>query len=119
MEPFFTDTGTPPITELNVANPEFFKGLSALLASTDMETIRTYLRWQLIHSIPSDVLPKAFDEESFDFYGRKLRGQEEQRARWKRCVAGHGRGAGRSYRAGVRGAGVPAGEQAGDGPDGA
>ena len=86
-QPFFADAGTPPITELNVANPEFFKGLSAVLASTDMETVKTYLRWQLIHSIPSDVLPKAFDEESFDFYGRKLRGQEEQRARWKRCVA--------------------------------
>jgi putative endopeptidase len=86
-KPFFADMDAPPISELNVANPEFFKGWSALLASTDMQTIKTYLRWQLIHSIPSDVLPKAFDEESFDFYGRKLRGQEEQRARWKRCVA--------------------------------
>ncbi len=85
--PFFADAGTPPITELNVANPEFFKGLSALLASTDMDTIQTYLRWQLIHSVPSYVLPKAFDDESFDFYGRKLSGQQEQRARWKRCVA--------------------------------
>ncbi len=26
------------------------------------------------------------DQEKFDFYGRKLRGQPEQRARWKRCV---------------------------------
>ena len=32
------------------------------------------------------MLPKAFDDEHFDFYGRKLRGQPEQRARWKRCV---------------------------------
>ncbi len=32
------------------------------------------------------VLPQAFDEEDFDFFGRKLRGQPEQRARWKRCV---------------------------------
>ena len=30
-------------------------------------------------------LPKKFDEENFDFYGRKLIGQPEQRARWKRC----------------------------------
>ena len=30
-------------------------------------------------------LPKAFDDENFDFYGRKLYGQPEQAARWKRC----------------------------------
>ena len=84
---FLAVSGAPPITELNVANPEFFKGLNALLASTSMETIKTYLRWQLINSTPSYVLPKAFDEEAFDFYGHKLRGQPEQKARWKRCVA--------------------------------
>ncbi len=30
-------------------------------------------------------LPKKFDAENFDFYGRKLYGQPEQAARWKRC----------------------------------
>ena len=83
---FFKDTGTPPITELNVANPDFFKGLNTLLSSTGLPVIKTYLRWQLINSTPSEVLPKAFDDEHFDFYGHKLRGQPEQRARWKRCV---------------------------------
>jgi putative endopeptidase len=83
---FFKDTDTPPITEINVANPDFFKGLNALLSSTSLSVIQTYLRWQVINSTPSEVLPKAFDDEHFDFYGRKLRGQPEQRARWKRCV---------------------------------
>jgi endothelin-converting enzyme/putative endopeptidase len=31
-------------------------------------------------------LPKAFDDEHFDFYSRKLQGTPEQQARWKRCV---------------------------------
>jgi putative endopeptidase len=83
---FFKDTDTPPITEINVANPDFFKGLNALLGSTSLPVVQTYLRWQVINSTPSEVLPKAFDDEHFDFYGRKLRGQPEQRARWKRCV---------------------------------
>ncbi len=83
---FFKDTGTPPITEINVANPDFFKGLNALLSSTSLPVVQTYLRWQVINSTPSEVLPKVFDDEHFDFYGRKLRGQPEQRARWKRCV---------------------------------
>jgi putative endopeptidase len=83
---FFDHTGAPPITELNVANPDFFKGLNALIISTDLDTIKTYLRWQLINSIPAITLPEKIDAENFDFYGRKLRGQPEQEARWKRCV---------------------------------
>ena len=83
---FLAEGGAPPVTELNVANPDFYKGLHTLLDSTDLKTIQTYLRWQLIFSTEGIVLPKAFDEEQFDFYGHKLRGQPEQRARWKRCV---------------------------------
>ena len=83
---FLAASGAPRISELNVANPDFLKGLNSVLASTDLETIKTYLRWQLILSTPGYVLPKALDDERFDFYGRKLRGQPEQRARWKRCV---------------------------------
>jgi putative endopeptidase len=83
---FLTEAGAPSVTQLNVTNPEFFKGLSALLDGTDMNTIKTYLRWQVISSTEGFVLPKAFDDEHFDFYNHKLRGQPEQRARWKRCV---------------------------------
>ena len=83
---FLKATGAPPVSELNVANPDFFKGMNALLASNDLETVKTYLRWQLIHASDSLVLPQAFDDEIFDFYRRKLAGQPEQRARWKRCV---------------------------------
>ena len=83
---FLTEGGAPAVTQLNVTNPDFFRGLSTLLDTTDMSTIRAYLRWQAINGVPGIVLPQAFDEEDFDFFGRKLRGQPEQRARWKRCV---------------------------------
>jgi putative endopeptidase len=83
---FLTATGAPPVTELNVTSVDFFKGLNALIVSTDLDTIKTYLRWQLVNSTDGTVLPKAFDDENFDFYRRKLGGQPEQRARRKRCV---------------------------------
>jgi len=83
---FLKATGAPPVSELNIATPDFFKGLNTLLASTDLDTIKTYLRWQLIRSIDGLVLPQALDDEAFDFYGRKVNGQLEQRSRWKRCV---------------------------------
>lgn len=82
----FARTGTPPLTELNVANPEFFKGLNALLQSTDLETIKAYLRWQFIARLPSYVLPAELDDEQFNFFGRRLQGRLQQRDRWKRCV---------------------------------
>ena len=83
---FFKATSAPPVSEVNVDTPDFFKGLSALIVSTDLETIKAYLRWQLIRSIPGLVLPQSFDDEIFDFYGRKLTGQAEPQPRWKRCV---------------------------------
>jgi putative endopeptidase len=84
---FFKATGTPPISDLNVGNPDFFKGLNALIESTDMETIRAYLRWHLVNGIPGSALPAAFDDEDFAFFGRELSGQQKQRDRWKRCVS--------------------------------
>jgi len=83
---FLAATGMPPVTELNVTSQDFFKGLNTLLVSIDLATIKTYLRWQLINSTDGTVLPKALDDESFDFNRHKLGGQPEQRARWKRCV---------------------------------
>ncbi len=82
----FALTGESGITDLNVANPDFFKGLQPILDSTDLDTIKTYLRWQLINSTPAYAMPEAMDKENFDFYGHKLRGQPVQAARWKRCV---------------------------------
>lgn len=82
---FLKDAGAPPVSELNVATPEFFAGLNQLMASTSLDTLKDYMRVFLVDSL-SSRLPKAFDEEHFDFYGRKLEGIPEQQARWKRCV---------------------------------
>jgi endothelin-converting enzyme/putative endopeptidase len=83
---FFASSGSPAFAELNVAEPDFFRGLNDVLAQTDLAVIKPYLRWRLAASLPGTVLPKALDQEKFDFYGRKLAGTPEQEARWKRCV---------------------------------
>ncbi|MHB8303565.1 MAG: M13 family metallopeptidase [Acidobacteriaceae bacterium] len=79
--------GAPPIQQLNVANPAYFQSLNGILAQADMATVRNYLRVHLLDSFASR-LPKAFDDESFDFYGRKLSGTPKMPVRWKRCVTG-------------------------------
>jgi putative endopeptidase len=83
---FLSDLGAPPVTEINVTNPDFFKSLNSILDSTSLDTIKLYLEWQLINGVPATALPQAFDDSRFDFYGKVLRGQPQQRPRWKRCV---------------------------------
>jgi putative endopeptidase len=83
---FFVHSGVPGIANLNVGNPDFFKGLQTILESTDLATIKTYLRWQLINSVPAWALPQKMDDEDFDFFHRKLLGTQQQPVRWKRCV---------------------------------
>ena len=78
--------GTPPIQDLNVANPAYFQALNGILEQADMATVRNYLRAHLLDSFASR-LPTAFDDENFDFYGRKLAGVPKMQVRWKRCVS--------------------------------
>jgi endothelin-converting enzyme/putative endopeptidase len=75
---------SPHVTEMNDANPAFIPALVKLVRETDLDTLRAYMRFHLISSKTS-VLPKPFDDASFEFYGHDLSGSTEQRARWKRC----------------------------------
>lgn len=68
-----------------VGQPEFFSGLEKLLRTTAVPVLRDYLRYQLIH-VYASTLSKAIDDENFSFYGAVLRGQKEQRLRWKRTL---------------------------------
>jgi putative endopeptidase len=76
---------SPKFSGLDVAVPEFVKGMNQLIATSDLDTIKTYLRWQTLHAA-APVLPKAFVEENFQFYDKTLRGAKELKSRWKRCV---------------------------------
>jgi len=82
---YFTGIGAPPIYALNVTEPDFFKSLGQLLVSTPIASIKHYLKWQLIHE-SAPMLPTAFVDENFKFYGAVLTGAKELRPRWKRCV---------------------------------
>jgi putative endopeptidase len=82
---YFTTVDSPKFDSLNVSEPDFVKGMNQLIADNDLDTVKTYLRWQTLRGA-SPMLPKAFVEEDFNFYGKTLRGAKELRPRWKRCV---------------------------------
>ena len=77
--------GAPNFTEINVAHPDFFKGVDQMLVSVPIDDWKTYLRWHLVHDA-ADALSTAFVNEDFDFYARKLNGTKENQPRWRRCV---------------------------------
>ena len=72
------------LTEINDSTPDFFPALVQTVRTTPMTTLKAYMTYQLLTATASQ-LPTAFDQENFDFYGRKLNGQPQQRARWQRC----------------------------------
>ena len=60
--------------------------IAQVMNSADLEDWKTYLKARFISSNAS-VLPSQIDEASFAFFNQQLRGQEEQRPRWKRGVS--------------------------------
>ena len=83
--PYLRETGGPSWTEVNAASPAFLEGFAGLLKGTPLGEVKDYLRW---HALAADAswLGRAFVEESFDFYGRRLTGAKALKPRWKRCV---------------------------------
>jgi putative endopeptidase len=82
---FFKDVGAPSIQSLDVSVPPFVKALNGVIEHSSVADMRTYLIWHLVRD-NATVLPTAFQEANFDFYGKTLNGQKEIRPRWKRCV---------------------------------
>ncbi len=69
------------------------EGLGKLFRETPVARWRSYMTYHLLEGA-ADTLPKAFDDERFDFYGRTLNGQPQQRERWKRAINALDRGIG-------------------------
>ena len=82
---YLVGVGAPVFTSLDVADPDFFKGLEVSLKSLPLTDWKAYLRWTLIHGLVPST-PKAFVDEDFAFFDKRLGGQAAIKARWKRCV---------------------------------
>jgi len=65
-------------------NTKFFPALVADIRDADIETLRAYLRFNVLDAYASH-LPRRFDDEHFHFYGTILDGQPVKTPQWKRC----------------------------------
>ena len=66
--------------------PAAIKKLSALVASEPLDTWKDYLHFHAINQ-GATLLPKAYADLHFGFYGTQLQGTTQQRDRWKRALA--------------------------------
>ncbi|GAB3436842.1 M13 family metallopeptidase [Massilia solisilvae] len=69
-----------------VWHPTAVKGEASLVRSTDLATWKDWLAFHQINHFAS-VLPKAFADQRFEFYGKALTGTPQQSVRWKRALS--------------------------------
>ncbi|MER7073604.1 M13-type metalloendopeptidase [Terrabacter sp. NPDC000476] len=69
-----------------VRQPSFVSALGAELEGAHLEDWRAWLTFHVLSEFAA-LLPQALVDEDFDFFGRTLSGQPENKERWKRGVA--------------------------------
>ncbi len=82
---YFRAAGLSGQSSFIVWQPGAFTGEAALVVSTPLEAWKDWLAYHLIEEYAA-VLPKAFAEERFAFFGKTLTGTPQQRPRWQRGV---------------------------------
>jgi predicted metalloendopeptidase len=85
-QPLLAAQGLDGQAEFVVRELDAVQALSTLFKQIPVERWHAYFEYQYL-AANADVLPAAIDAERFDFYGRILNGQPQQRERWKRAVA--------------------------------
>jgi putative endopeptidase len=82
---YFEALGNVKIESLNVCMPDFITGMDNVIDKTSLETIRFYLKWNVLRS-SAPYLSDDFAQAHFDFYSKYLSGQLIMRPRWKRVL---------------------------------
>ncbi|WP_181301583.1 M13-type metalloendopeptidase, partial [Rhodanobacter sp. PCA2] len=84
-ENFFKAQGVTIDKGFSLSQPKFFAEFDKLLASAPASQWQAYLRFHTIDDA-SNYLSKNFQDNKFDFYGKTLAGQPQQKPRWKRVL---------------------------------
>ena len=82
---YLEEAGIDSEKDIIINQPSFIEGFNRIFAATSLDDWKTFMRWNLLNSF-AGYMNAALDDQNFDFYGRTLQGQKEQRPRWKRAV---------------------------------
>lgn len=77
--------GVTGVKGFSLSQPRFFAEMDKMLISVPVADWQAYLRY---HTVADSAvyLSDALSNERFDFYGKTMRGQQEQKPRWKRVL---------------------------------
>ena len=68
-----------------VNEPAFYVEMVKQLKTKPIATWKKYLKFHIVNDL-SPYLSSVYDQAHFGFYGKLIRGQEEQKPRWKRVL---------------------------------
>lgn len=81
-----SDMGLGSVETIIVRQTTAIAAAGKMLDTVPLSTWKEYLSFHLIRQ-NATLLPKAFDDADFAFFGKTLRDQPQQRDRWKRGVS--------------------------------
>ena len=82
---FLEAEGLKGVEGFSLSQPKFFAEVDKMIAGTPVADWQAYLRYQTLAGA-APFLSDAFSNERFAFYGKAMRGQQEQKPRWKRVL---------------------------------
>ena len=83
---YFAGMGLPDADRMIVQQKRVMERVNQLFKTLPLDKIRHYLAAQIINGGASS-LSDDFQTASFEFYGRTMSGQQEQKPRWKRAMS--------------------------------
>lgn len=82
---FLEQAGAGKADAVIVSQPSYFEAFSKLFADVPVQTWKDYMTFHAVSEF-APLLSQEFVDANFDFYGKTLRGIQENRPRWKRGV---------------------------------
>jgi putative endopeptidase len=93
---FFAAQGVATPKMFSLAVPAFHQEVSRMLGDVPVATWKSYLRFHTVDSA-SPYLSAPFVQENYEFNDKAMRGQKEQKERWKRVLDTVGNEAGEAF----------------------
>ncbi len=82
---YFNSLGARDLESIIVLQPNYIKALDAIVSNLDVETLKDFYTWTEFNSSAA-YLSSEIEAANFDFYGKTLRGAEQQKPRWERAL---------------------------------
>lgn len=81
----FNAAGIGSVERVTVWHPAAVSGIAELVGGAPLDAWRDYLTFHFVDRY-ANVLPRAFREQRFQFYGTTLQGVKQPRPRWQRAI---------------------------------